>query len=76
MNDPLPDNITNINQKSFVLDPLSVIIKLAIISEPLLTGVNPCLFKLLINPRSSIPPAVSLLLELLLLFICDISIWV
>jgi hypothetical protein len=33
MNDPLPDNITNINQKSFVLDPLSVIIKLAIIGN-------------------------------------------
>ena len=31
--DPLPDNNQNINIKGFLLDPLSVIIKLAILSN-------------------------------------------
>ena len=33
MNETLPDNNTQINLKTFVLDPLSVIIKLAVIGN-------------------------------------------
>jgi hypothetical protein len=31
--DPLPDNNSNVNTKSYLLDPLSIIIKLAILSN-------------------------------------------